>query len=245
MKTRSLTLNLLVGFVAAVNAGAALKPDMPPDTELDAVNMVFARYPKDKKEIWPISGYPRYTPVRPLRESTFASLREYFSSRQQRNVDQFLQSLAGLIESRDRLAKNLGIHEKWWPTGINLLKVDAVLTQDLLTGRGDNPDKISISNPRSVNGKLELTVQEVYTEHGQDRVLGRGHRTSIVTLIRERNRWVIAEIKTTTTDAFGDTSSETLTERLQKAVKPLYDAERAIDKLPQRLEVRKGVKVEN
>jgi hypothetical protein len=150
-----------------------------------------------------------------------------------------------LIETRDRLAKNLGVHEKWWPTGIDLLKVDAVLTQDLLTGRSDNPDKISISNPRPVDGKLEVTVQEAYTEQGQDRVLGRGHRTSIVTLIRERNRWVIDEIRTTTTDAYGETSNETLTERLKKAVKPLNGAKRDIEGLPQTLEIRRGIKAKD
>jgi hypothetical protein len=157
--------------------------------------------------------------VRPLQQSTFSSLRGYFSSRQQRNVDHFLQALSDLINARDRLAKKLDIREKWWPTGIDLLKVDAVLTQDLLTGRADNPDQISISAPRSAQGKTEISVQETFTETGQDRVLGKGHRTSLVTLIPERDRWVIDEIKTTTTDAYGDTSTEALTQRLQKAVK--------------------------
>src|SRR5207244_13477313 len=145
----------------------------------------------------------------------------------------------------DRLAKRLDIHEKWWPTGIDLLKVDAVLTQDLLTGRTDNPDKMSISTPRPVDGKLEVTIQETYTEHGQDRVLGRGHRTSVVMLIPEKGRWVIDQIKTTTTDAYGDITTETLTGRLQEASKPLQSAKHAIESLPQTLEVRKGVKARN
>jgi hypothetical protein len=135
--------------------------------------------------------------------------------------------------------------KKWWPTGINLLKVDSVLTQDLLTGRTDSPDKMSISAPGAVGGKLEFRIQEVFTEVGQDRVLGQGHRTSIVTLIPEKDHWVIDEITTTTTDPYGETSTETLSQRLQNAIKPLRAAEGAIERLPQTLEVKKGVKAEN
>jgi len=245
MNTLSIKLWVFAGLFAGLVGSGAAKTALPADTAREAIDRVFARYPEGKKEIWPISGYPSYTHVRPVQRSTFGPLRKYFSARQQRNIDQFLQALSDLVNIRDQLAKRLDIDEKWWPTGIDLLKVDAVLTQDLLTGRGDNPDKISISNPRSVNGKLELTVQEAYTEHGQDRVLGRGHRTSIVTLIPERDRWVIDEIKTTTTNAYGETSAEKLTERLQNAIKPLRAAERDIKKLPQKLEVRKGVKADN
>jgi hypothetical protein len=212
------------------------------DRRIEAITKVFQRYPSGKKEIWPISGDPRYAAVRPLQQSTFASLREYFSGRQQRNVDQFLQALSDLIGARDRLAKKLDIREKWWPTGIDLLKVDASLTEDLLTGRTDNPDMISISTPRPLGAKLEVTVQEAYTEHGQDRVLGPGNRTSTVTLIQERDRWVIDEIKTTTTDAYGKTSTETLTRRLRNAVNSFVATKQAMQKMPQTLEVKKGVK---
>jgi len=245
MKTISLTLYVFAGFVATVTASTASKSPLSLDTGTEAVNRIFARYPNDKREIWPISGYPRYTAVRPLQQSTFASLRKYFSSKQQRKVDEFLQALTDLINARDRLAKKLDIHKKWWPTGIDLLKVDAVLTQDLLTGRADNPDKMTTSTPRAVDGKPEVTIQETFTQVGQDRVLGQGRRTSIVTLVPERDRWVIDEITTTTTDAYGDTSVETLSQRLRNAIKPARAAESAIEKLPPTLEVRKGVKAEN
>lgn len=232
----SLVLALLAGSLASTMPDTASSEDK----RREAIAKVFARYPSGKKEIWPVSGHPRYAAVRPLQQSTFASLREYFSGRQQRNVDHFLQALSDLIGARDRLAKTLDIREKWWPTGIDLLKVDAALTQDLLTGRTDNPDKISISRPRPLDAKLEVTVQEAYTEHGQDRVLGRGHKVSIVTLIPQKDRWVIDEITTTNTDAYGDTSTETLTQRLQAAVAHLRAAQRAIERLPQTLEVKKG-----
>lgn len=243
MNTPSLTLLNLV-LVLLVGSPASTMPESAShrDRRTEAITKVFARYPSGKKEIWPISGHPRYAAVRPLQQSTFASLREYFSGRQQRNVDQFLQALSDLIGARDRLAKKLDIREKWWPTGIDLLKVDAPLMQDLLTGRTDNPDKISISIPRPLGAKLEVTVQEAYTEHGQDRVLGPGHRTSTVTLIQERDRWVIDEIKTTTTDAYGKTSTETLTRRLRNAVNSFVATKQAMQKMPQTLEVKKGVK---
>jgi hypothetical protein len=244
MNTVSLKLCLFAGLFAALAASGAVKR-LVPNAGTQAINRVFARYPEGKKEIWPISGYLSYTRVRPLQQSTFASLREYFSTVQQRSVDQFLQALSDLINTRDQLAKKLDIHEKWWPTGINLLKVDAVLTQDLLTGRTDNPDKMSVSIPRPVDGKLEVTIQETFSEHGQDRVLGRGYRTSTVTLIPGKDDWVIDEVKTTTTDAYGETTTETLSERLRDAVKSLRAAQRAIEKLPQALEIRKGVKARN
>jgi hypothetical protein len=245
MKSPLPVIYFFAAAIAALLPSVASKDLVSVDTATEAVNRVFAPYPKGKKEIWPISGDPRYTPVRPLQQSTFASLREYFSSRQQGNVDQFLQALSDLTHARDRLAKKLDMHEKWWPTGIDLLKVDAVLTQDLLTRRSESPDKMNVSIPRPVDKKLEVTIQESYTEHGQDRVLGPAHRTSLATLIPERNRWVIDEIKTTTTDAYGETSTETLSQRLRKAIKPLRAAERDIQKTPQTLEVRKPVKMEN
>jgi hypothetical protein len=234
-------------FCVLVSLTAAQVVDrIPPLSEATkAVNEVFAKY-SARKQVLPLSDHPVFTPVRPLSSSLFKPLEGYFSVRQQENVDKFLHALGSLVNTRNRLAQALRItQEWWWPTGVDRLKVDAVLTQDLLTGRTENPDKMSISTPRPVDGKLEVTVQEAYTEHGQDRVLGRGHRISIVTLIPERDRWVIDEIATTNTDAYGDTRADTLSQRLQDAIKPLHAAERAIEKLPQTLEVKKGVKAEN
>jgi hypothetical protein len=245
MNTISLKLCLFASFFAGLAGSDAAKSALPGNTATEAINRVFERYPEGKKEIWPISGYPSYTRIRPVQQSTFAPLRKYFSSRQQQNVDRLLKALSDLIDARNRLAKKLDIHQKWWPTGIDLLKVDAVLTSDLLTGRTDNPDKMIISRPRALDGKLEFTIQEVFTEHGQDRALGQGHRTSIVTLIPKKDRWVIDEIATSTTDAYGDTRVETLTQRLQDAIEPLRAAESAIAKLPQTLEIRKGVRAKN
>ena len=235
-------LNLVLALFAGSNASTMPDTASSEDRRTEAIAKVFARYPSGKKEIWPISGHPRYAAVRPLQQSTFAPMREYFSGKQQRNVDEFLQTLSDLIGARDRLATKLDIREKWWPTGIDLLKVDSALTQDLLTGRTDNPDKTSISTPRPLGAKLEVTVQESYTEHGQDRVLGPGYRTSIVTLVPEGKRWVIDEIKTTTTDAYGKASAETLTQRLRNAVNSFVATKHAIEKMPQTLEIKKGAK---
>ena len=231
---------------AAALTGARTSYEMPPlNKAIEVTNKVFAKY-STSKQVSPISGHPIYTSVRPLLDSTFEPLQRYFSVRQADNIREFLQALSDLIDTRNRLARKLGIKQKWWwPTGIDLLQVSSVVDQDLLTGRTDNPDKISMSAPRPVDGKLEVTIQEAYTEHGQDRVLGRGRRTSRVTLILETNRWVIDEITTTTTDSYGETSVETLSQRLQDAIKSLRAAERAIERLPQTLEVKKGVKVKN
>jgi hypothetical protein len=125
------------------------------------------------------------------------------------------------------------------------LKIDGLLTQDLLTGRTEDPKEMRISTPRGGDGELEVTIRETYTEHGQDRVLGQGNRISIVTLIRQRDRWVIDEIKTTTKDAYGETNTETLTKRLQQSVKTLDDAKHAMESLPQKLEIKKAAKPNN
>jgi hypothetical protein len=240
MSTVSLALYLFAGFVAGLSASPVPKGTPPVDTGTEAINRIFARYPNGKKEIWPISGYARFTPVRPLQRPTFESLQKYFSHKQQRNVDEFLQALGNLIDTRDRLAKRLGIHEKWWPTGIDLLKVDAVLSRDLLTDRSDNPDQITISKPKMLDGKLEFIVKEVFTEVGQDRILGKGKKTSTVKLIPDNGRWVIDEVTSSTTDAYGETRVDTLSELLQNATQTLRDTENAIKKLPQKLEVKKG-----
>ena len=91
-----------------------------------------------------------------------------------------------------------------------------------------------------LHGKLEFTVREVFTEVGQDRILGKGKKTSIVELIPENGRWVIDEVTSSTTDAYGDTRVDTLSQLLQNATQTLRDTENAIKKLPQKLEVRKG-----
>lgn len=233
-------LLMLCVFGAALAANTVPNGGVRLDTDTEAIRVVFARYPKDKQEVWPISGSRRYTPVRPLQQSTFASLRAYFSNRQQRNVDRVLQALSDLISAKDRLAKRLGIQERWWPTGVDLMKVDGVLSRDLLTDRSDNPDQATISNPKMLNGKLQSTVKEVFTEVGQDRVLGKGTKISTVDLIPEDGRWVIDEVTSTIVDAYGDTRVDTLSQLLRDATKTLRDTERAIKKLPQKLEIRKG-----
>jgi hypothetical protein len=236
-------VSVICAFVARWVMTTQATTAIPPlNTATEAIHEVFRQHPGLKLAL-PLSDQPVFTSVRPLSSSTVKSVYGAFSLRQQKNIDAFLRAVNSLVDKRNRLAKALGIDQKWWwPTGIDRLKVDALLTQDLLTGRSDNPDEMSISTPARSESKLEVTIQETYTEHGQDRVLGQGYRISIVTLIGQENRWVIDEIKTTTTDAYGDTSTETLTERLQRAVKPLDDAKHAMESLPQQLEIKKGVK---
>jgi len=50
---------------------------------------------------------------------------------------------------------------------------------------------------------------------------------------------------TTTRNAYGQKSTDTLTQRLQNTIKPLRAAVYDIRKLPQTLEVKKAGKVEN
>jgi len=128
----------------------------------------------------------------------------------------------------------------WWPTGIDSLQVYGVMSGDLLTSRSDNPDQMTISKPKVRDGTLEFTVKEVFTEVGQDRILGKGKKTSIVEVIPENGRWVIDEVTSSITDAYGDTRVDTLSQLLLNATQTLRDTENAIKKLPQKLEVRKG-----
>jgi hypothetical protein len=240
-------MRLICAFCAVMTIAALAHGQTPQqNTATEAVEEVFAKH-SARKQVSPVSGDLSYSSLRPLSDSTFAALRRYFSVGQQQNADRFLGALRELVDARNRLAGRLAIKQEWWwpITGIELLKVRAVVDQDLVTGRSYAPDKMVISEPKIIEGKLEIKIQETFTEVGQDRVLGQGNRTSVVTFIPQKDRWVIDEIKTTTTDAYGETSAETLTQRLQNAVKPLHAAERAISKLPQTPEVRKGVKANN
>jgi hypothetical protein len=216
----------------------------PLNTATEAINKVFRQH-RNLRLVLPLSDQPVHSSVRPLCNAAVKPVHANFSVKQQENIDAALHALNNLVAARDRLAKALGIEEKWWPTGIERLKVDAVLTRDVLTGRTENPNEMSISSPELVDKQLDVTIQEDFTEHGQDRVLGHGHRTLLVTLISEKNSWVINEIKTKTTDAYGDTTTETLTERLQEAVKCLDDAKHAIERLPERVEIKRGVKTDD
>ena len=233
------------GLVASLMVTAIVDGATQQDAAREAVSGVFSKY-LERKEVWPLSDLPIYTRVRPLWRSNFEPLRTYFSARQQRNVDQFLHALTGLLSSRDRIAKSREITAKWWwPTGINSLPVYDVMSRDLLTDRSDNPDQMSISKPEMLNGKLEFTVKEVFTEVGQDRVLGKGTKISMVDLIREDGRWLIDEVTSTIVDANGDTRVDTLSQLLRDATKTLRDTERAIKSLPQKLEIRKGQALRN
>jgi len=208
----------------------------------EAINKVFAQYAPSTL-LLPLNDQPVHASVRPLYGSALKPVQDSFSARQQKNIEASLHALSGVVHARDRLANALGIEEKWWwPTGIDHLKINAILTKDALTGRTENPDEMSISSPKLVNRHLEVTIQEDYNEHGQDRILGHGHRTSLVTFVPEKNSWVIDEIKTTTTDAYGDITTETLTERLHEALKRFDNAKRAIERLPTSIEIRKGTK---
>ncbi len=238
---------IVFGLSAQLTTTAIRAADVVPsfNSATEAINKVFGQHHKLNLML-PLSDQPVYTSVRPLSSATIKPLYGFFSAQQRMNIDAFVNAVDGLVSTRNRLAKALGIEEKWWwPTGIDRLRVDALLTQDLLTGRSEKPDEMSISSPKQFSAKLEFAIYETFTEHGQDRVLGLGQRVSIVTLIRQKNRWVIDQIKTTNTDAYGDRSSETLTDRLQDATRILDDTQHAIDSSAKTLEIRKGVKLEN
>ena len=238
----------MIGAFCAAMTFAALAHGQTPQqsTATEAVEEVFAKH-SARKQVSPLSGDLSYSSVRPLSDSTFAALRRYFSVEQQQNADQFLGALQDLIDARNQLARRLGIKQEWWwpITGVELLKVRAAVEQDLVTGRSYHPDKVVVSEPKIIDRKLEIKIQETFTEVGQDRVLGQGNRTSVVTFIPQKDRWVIDEIKTTTTDANKETTTETLSQRLQNAIKPLHAAQHSIERLPQTLEIRKGVKAEH
>jgi hypothetical protein len=179
--------------------------------------------------------------VRALQNSTFEPLRKYFSTEQQRNIDQFLQALTDLANVRNRRAQLVGINGNlWWPPTVDGLKVAAVASQDLLCDRYAPPEKITISLPRRSNSHLKITVRETFTEYGQDRVLGKGDKTSIVILSPENGRWVIDEVVSTVHDS-GGTNVETLTKLVRDAIKPLRKAQSEISALPPP-EVRKAIK---
>jgi hypothetical protein len=240
MRRRWVFIWLATGLLAPIIVTAITEGATQQNAAREAVDGVFAKYP-ERKEVWPLSDLPVYTRVRPLWRSNFEPVRRYFSARQQRNADEFLHALAALLSARDRIAKSRGITAKWWwPTGIDSLQVYAVMSHDLLTDRSDNPDQITISRPKMLDGKLEFVVKEVFTEVGQDRILGKGRKTSKVELIPENGRWVIDEVTSSTTDAYGDTGVDTLSQLLQNATKTLRGTEAAIKKLPEKLEVRKG-----
>jgi hypothetical protein len=76
--------------------------------------------------------------------------------------------------------------------------------------------------------------------------LSRGPVGTRVQIGQERAQvGVIDEINTTTTDAYGETGTETLTERLQEAVKPLVNSKHAMEGLPRRLEIKKAATSDN
>jgi hypothetical protein len=214
----------------------------PPDvTAIEAVAAVFAPSPVDRRSRSLLTGQPTSSWVRPLQSSNFEPLRKYFSVERQRNIDQFLQALTDLANARNRRAELVGIPwQSWWPPTSDDLKLAAVASQDLLCDRYEQPEKITISLPTRSNGHLKITVQETFIEHGQDRVLGKGQKTSIVTLIPENDRWVIDEVVSTVHDSEG-THVEKLSELVRDAIKPLRKAKREISALPPP-EVRKAIK---
>lgn len=179
--------------------------------------------------------------MRPL-TSSFESLRRYFSSRQQKNIDEFLRASADLIDKRNSLARRLGIQQRsWWPTGVDSFQVTTVLSadRDLLTGRTEVPDEIKISSPKIVDRKALIQVTEKFKEHGQDRYLGSGVKTSSVTLVSEHGVWVIDDIVFTTSHPEGATDSKTLTQVIRDSTEVIRTAADTIARLPKNAEIRK------
>jgi hypothetical protein len=235
----------IVVYAVAATAAAVLveaaEPLLPESTGVEAVMKVFATSPIHQTPLSPLTQQPTSSRVRPLQKSTFEPLRKYFSTEQQRNVDQFLQALTDLANARNRRAELVGVRgHSWWPPTVDDLKVAAVTSQDLLCDRYEPPEQFTVSSPRRSNGQLKVTVHEAFTEYGQDRVLGKGQKTSVVILIPENGKWVIDEVVSTVNDSSG-TRVEKLTELLRDAIKPLREAQIEISSLPAP-EVRKAIK---
>ncbi len=231
----------LAAAIATAVANGASEQSPPQATAVEAVANVFSTSPAARQERSPLTQQPTTSSVRPLQNSSFEPLRKYFSAGQQRNIDQFLHALSDLASARNRRARLVGIlGYGWWPPTVDDLEVMAVSSKDLLCDRYERPEKITVSPPRRSNGRLEITVHEAFMEHGQDRILGKGKKTSIVILIPENDRWVIDEIVSTLHDS-GGTRIDKLTELLRDGIKPLRNAEREISGLPPP-EVRKANK---
>jgi hypothetical protein len=165
--------------------------------------------------------------VRPLDSSSFEGLRKYFSVRQQKNVDQFLDALTNLIATRNRVANRLGIKQEWWwPPDIGT-DVHIVMKNDPLTDRAATPDKVSLTPSRLVDLKLIIEIKERYKEVARDGTNLGGTKLARVTLIPEGGRWVIDDI-TFTVHQYGKTNVTTLVQILAEDTKQLRNAQQNI-----------------
>src|SRR5436309_4307517 len=85
--------------------------------------------------------------IRPLEHWSFEPLRNYFSMRQRKKVDEFLRASDDLMAARAHLAQRLEIQQQWWwPTTVDSFQISSVLSKrrDFLTDRSENPKEIKI-----------------------------------------------------------------------------------------------------
>ena len=165
--------------------------------------------------------------VRPLDPSSFAPLRQYFSAKQRRNIDDILKALDRLVAKRDRVAEQAGMTDsRWWPPGIDL-DVHLLLKGDPLTDRSGLPDTLSISKPRRADNGLEIVATESYIATAQDGSDLGGVKTCYTKLVREDDRWTIDEI-TFTIRQYGRVKTTTLSRILQEKSRRLRELEKRI-----------------
>ena len=180
--------------------------------------------------------------LRPLERGSFEPLREYFSIKLQKEVDQFLRALDKLTATRNRVAARAGIKQGWWwPANVGA-DVHVITKNDQLTDRGSVPDAIRFSKPILRDRKLEIEVQERYDEIAADGTDLGGKKSSKVTLVPEKGRWVIDNISFTV-DQYGTTKMTTLAEILARDAKQLRVAQEKIEK--QRFEIRTAKPISN
>jgi hypothetical protein len=203
-------VSVLVGSGAATR-GKDVRSRLPPlESASKAVRRVF-----DVKS------------VRPLERVSFQSLRNYFSTRQQHNVDQFLRALDDLMAARNRVAERVGIRQEWWwPPDVGT-DVHILMKNDPLTDRGSTPDEISISSPTLLDRKVEITVEDRYKEIARDSTDLGGTKLSKVTLVPTHGRWVIDDI-VFTVQQYGKTNVINLEQLLASDTKELRVARQKI-----------------
>jgi hypothetical protein len=132
--------------------------------------------------------------IRPLEPASFEPLRKYFSTRQQRNIDEYLRVLDELTVTRNRVAQQAGIKENWWwPADVGT-NVHIIMKNDPLTDRASTPDEVSISAPTLLHRNLRITVDDTYKEIAGDGTDLGGTKSSKVTLVPADGRWVVDKV---------------------------------------------------
>jgi hypothetical protein len=158
--------------------------------------------------------------IRPLEPASFEPLRKYFSTRQQRNINEYLRVLHELTVARNRVAQQAGIKEKWWwPADVGT-DVHVIMKNDPLTDRASAPDEVTISAPTLLRRKLRITVDDTYKEIAGDGTDLGGTKSSKVTLVPGDGSWVVDEVVFTVRQ-YATTTVTSLDEILTRDIKQL------------------------